>query len=58
MEEVLSIGYVVLSFFSYACLFSAFKTNWHWDGAAIDALEKKLGKLIVGKLVRPQGQQE
>lgn len=39
----------------YACLFSAFKTNWQCDGAAIDALEKKLWQADSGQIGKTPG---
>ena len=54
-SEALNIGYVVLSFFVYACLFSAFETNWQCDGATIDALEKKLWQVDSGQIGKTPG---
>lgn len=39
----------------YACLFSAFKTNWQCDGATIDALEKKLWQVDSGQIGKTPG---
>lgn len=54
-SEVLSIRYVVLSFFVYECLLSAFKTNRQCDGAVVDALEKKLWQVDSGQIGKTPG---
>lgn len=39
----------------YECLLSAFKTNWHCDGAAVDDLEKKFWQVDSGKIGKTPG---
>lgn len=39
----------------YECLLSAFKTDWQCDGAAVDALEKKLWQVDSGQTAKTPG---